>query len=92
MYINRRVEVNLLSVLNPKSKVWIGFEPMLEDYKSTVLNQTILSDQNKRREWDLNPRALADKRFSRPPRYDHFDTSPNNRLFSDIDYISKKGF
>ena len=31
---------------------------------------------NKRREWDSNPRALADKRFSRPPRYDHFDTSP----------------
>ena len=30
----------------------------------------------KRRGWDSNPRALADKRFSRPPRYDHFDTSP----------------
>jgi hypothetical protein len=29
-----------------------------------------------RRGWDSNPRALADKRFSRPPRYDHFDTSP----------------
>ena len=29
-----------------------------------------------RREWDSNPRALSDKRFSRPPRYDHFDTSP----------------
>ena len=29
-----------------------------------------------RREWDSNPRALADKRFSRPPRYDHFDISP----------------
>ena len=32
---------------------------------------------NKRREWDSNPRALADKRFSRPPRYDHFDISPS---------------
>ncbi len=31
----------------------------------------------KRREWDSNPRALADKRFSRPPRYDHFDISPS---------------
>ena len=31
----------------------------------------------KRREWDSNPRALMDKRFSRPPRYDHFDISPN---------------
>ena len=29
-----------------------------------------------RREWDSNPRALSDKRFSRPPRYDHFDISP----------------
>ncbi len=29
-----------------------------------------------RRGWDSNPRALADKRFSRPPRYDLFDTSP----------------
>ena len=31
---------------------------------------------NERRGWDSNPCALADKRFSRPPRYDHFDTSP----------------
>ena len=30
-----------------------------------------------RREWDSNPRALSDKRFSRPPRYDRFDISPN---------------
>ena len=30
----------------------------------------------KRRGWDSNPCALSDKRFSRPPRYDHFDTSP----------------
>ena len=29
-----------------------------------------------RRGWDSNPRALSDKRFSRPPRYDRFDTSP----------------
>ena len=34
----------------------------------------------KRREWDSNPRALSDKRFSRPPRYDHFDTSPHLSL------------
>ena len=34
----------------------------------------------KRREWDSNPRALADKRFSRPPRYDHFDISPRTFL------------
>ena len=35
------------------------------------------SELPKRRGWDLNPRALSDKRFSRPPRYDHFDTSPS---------------
>ena len=33
-----------------------------------------------RRGWDSNPRALADKRFSRPPRYDHFDTSPGSQF------------
>ena len=33
-----------------------------------------------RRGWDSNPRALADKRFSRPPRYDHFDISPSSCL------------
>ena len=29
-----------------------------------------------RRGWDSNPRGLTPKRFSRPPRYDRFDTSP----------------
>ena len=38
------------------------------------------SHSPKRREWDSNPRALADKRFSRPPRYDHFDISPLYRV------------
>ena len=37
---------------------------------------------SKRRGWDSNPRALADKRFSRPPRYDHFDTSPGSQCAS----------
>ena len=31
----------------------------------------------KRRRWDSNPRDLSVKRFSRPPRYDRFATSPN---------------
>ena len=43
----------------------------------TRLEKTSPSTQCQRRGWDSNPRALADKRFSRPPRYDHFDTSPN---------------
>ena len=51
------------------------------------LSRTFLTFQKffilfkQRREWDSNPRALADKRFSRPPRYDHFDISPYT-LFS----------
>ena len=36
----------------------------------------ILPNMIERRRWDSNPCALSDKRFSRPPRYDHFDTSP----------------
>jgi hypothetical protein len=35
-----------------------------------------------RRGWDSNPCALTDKRFSRPPRYDRFDTSPNVLFYS----------
>ena len=30
-----------------------------------------------RRQRDSNPRGLSPKRFSRPPRYDHFDMPPN---------------
>ncbi len=47
-----------------------------------------------RRGWDSNPRALADKRFSRPPRYDHFDTSPQMRFSILIDsaYFVKRFF
>ena len=42
-----------------------------------TFSKSFYSVFDKRREWDSNPRALADKRFSRPPRYDHFDISPN---------------
>ena len=44
----------------------------------------------KRREWDSNPRALSDKRFSRPPRYDRFDTSPcvNSNLGNSRNHLS----
>ena len=33
---------------------------------------------NWRRGWDSNPCAIARKLISSQPRYDHFDTSPNN--------------
>ena len=44
---------------------------------SIYIRRQIIQTRLQRRGWDSNPRALADKRFSRPPRYDHFDTSPN---------------
>ena len=43
-----------------------------------VFSKTFFQQPDERREWDSNPRALADKRFSRPPRYDHFDISPKS--------------
>ena len=33
-----------------------------------------------RRGWDSNPCAPKDKRFSKPPRYDRFDTSPKEQM------------
>ena len=47
------------------------------DSYSIYIRRQITKTHLQRRGWDSNPRALADKRFSRPPRYDHFDTSPN---------------
>ena len=47
---------------------------------SIYIRRQITKTRLQRRGWDSNPRALADKRFSRPPRYDHFDTSPNALL------------
>ena len=44
---------------------------------SIYICRQIIKTRLQRRGWDSNRRALADKRFSRPPRYDHFDTSPN---------------
>ena len=43
---------------------------------SIYIRRQITKTRLQRRGWDSNPRALADKRFSRPPRYDHFDISP----------------
>ena len=56
----------------------VSLQPL--GYFSKLLNLTrdrgIFKSDTKRRWLDSNPRALSDKRFSRPPRYDHFDTSP----------------
>ena len=53
----------------------LGTSAWLKNSNYQIITWTIFLIQ--RREWDSNPRALADKRFSRPPRYDHFDISPN---------------
>ena len=37
-------------------------------------------DGFQRRGWDSNPCAREDKRFSRPPRYDHFGNSPDIQI------------
>ena len=37
-----------------------------------------------RRVWDSNPRDIAVKRFSRPPRYDRFDNPPCFIELSDV--------
>ena len=42
--------------------------------------QFCLQKAAKRRGWDSNPCGVAPKRFSRPPRYDRFDTSPCRAL------------
>ena len=46
-----------------------------------------------RRLRDSNPRGLAPKRFSRPPRYDRFDKPPHKKIFyilSKIVYVVKR--
>ena len=48
---------------------------------SIYIRRQITKTRLQRRGWDSNPRALSDKRFSRPPRYDHFDTSAYILLF-----------
>ena len=52
------------------------------------------SELPKRRGWDSNPRALSDKRFSRPPRYDHFDTSSERAFpfYRSFDVLSSTFF
>ena len=39
-----------------------------------------------RRRWDSNPRALADNRISSAARYDHFDTSPYELRWPNLNY------
>ena len=74
----------LEDLISAEGGIWT-LAPLLTTYSLSrrapsatwVLLQVLTSwIHDERRGWDSNPRALADKRFSRPPRYDHFDTSP----------------
>ena len=56
---------------NRKAYIGISLQKKMNSYE--FLSTGFVAE---RRGWDSNPCALADKRFSRPPRYDHFDISP----------------
>ena len=57
------------------------FQKILIKGKRQVKSEEVISKKSSflrmrifwRREWDSNPRDVAVKRFSRPPRYDRFD-------------------
>ncbi len=55
------------------------FEKVLKIFNSVIRSKKPLYSSGflQRRGWDSNPCAREDKRFSRPPRYDHFGTSPS---------------
>ena len=57
-----------------------AFESHLQYIKMDLLFEVHFNNWRKR--WDSNPRAVARKRFSRAPRYDHFGTFPFLFLFS----------
>ena len=73
--LNSRAALTTYSLSRGAPSASLGTSPKHDRF----LNHISLSDPKirQRRGWDSNPRALADKRFSRPPRYDHFDTSPS---------------
>ena len=48
----------------------------LKNKEKPVVSTTTGFSEFWRRVWDSNPRGREPKRFSRPPRYDHFDNSP----------------
>ena len=53
----------------------IVFNPLLLQLYGNRIPASRFNEMH-RRGWDSNPCGVAAKRFSRPPRYDHFDTSP----------------
>ena len=80
--MNPRAALTTYSLSRGAPSASLGTSPKCPNLKSICLTRAPHFPQMfanaERRGWDSNPRALADKRFSRPPRYDHFDTSPAN--------------
>ena len=78
--LNPRAAINDLLPFQGSPFGQLGYFSKLIDLRLTIFitenHRRCRLVVSKRRGWDSNPRALADKRFSRPPRYDHFDTSP----------------
>ena len=55
----------------------LGFESLMRDLPKTKIPRLSAEDHCFWRSgWDSNPRAREGQRFSRPPRYDRFDTTP----------------
>ena len=74
--LNPRAAVNDLLPFQGSPFSHLGISPKCLSMTVLLNCCSLTLSHAKRREWDSNPRALADKRFSRPPRYDHFDISP----------------
>ena len=75
--MNPRAAINDLLPFQGSPFGQLGYFSKMLDFQ----NHRYIVSGNKRRGWDSNPCALSDKRFSRPPRYDHFDTSPRFNYF-----------
>ena len=71
-------------LLGTSPQLLLCFKKVIHLIRAGLVFQKLSYLIRKRREWDSNPRALADKRFSRPPRYDHFDISPYSILFCSV--------
>ena len=76
--MNPRAAINDLLPFQGSPFSRLGTSPKVAELEIHYVKYVVT---NRRRGWDSNPCALADKRFSRPPRYDHFDTSPKVTIF-----------
>ena len=75
--LNPRAALTTYSLSRGAPSASLGTSPSV---RISFIHIQIHNVNCERREWDSNPRALADKRFSRPPRYDHFDTPARERV------------